>query len=833
MIRAVRIVGLAVLLLALGACEGGTLELTGEGTACLSHAQCPFGHICLESGVCVPSSALVQIEYEEEDVSGGDDVGDAAGGDAGDGVGDAPAAVEIEADVPERAPCLTEPCDDSNPCTEDVCDPDKGCVFEPLDAVPCDDGKVCTTGDTCADGVCGGDYDLCLDDNPCTYDNCESDAGCVHEPLSDVPCEDGDACTASGGCVAGACVTEPVICPAAGPCLDVSCDPAQGCVAVPNQGPCDDGDACTTDDQCAAGACGGVPLPCDCHTSADCGVLDDGDACNGVLFCDFSALPFVCAVDPLTVVQCPAATGPDQGCVESTCDPEAGSCSFIALADGGPCEDGDLCTAAELCAAGQCLPHEAVDCSDGEACTTDECLAATGCSHTDKVAPCDDGDACTAGDACQAGACAGAPVDCDDIDPCTDDSCSPLLGCAHVPNSGAPCEDGSACTIGDSCAAGSCASGAPPDCEDSNPCTTDSCLPLVGCVNAPNEASCDDDDVCTTWDTCALGACVGGPPLDCGDGDACTLDPCDPATGCSHTDASAACDDANPCTSDSCLPAVGCVNDDEWDGTSCEDGVCYQGACCTPLCGGKECGDDTCGGTCGACAGGEGCEVGVCVQQIPALSWVPIDGGLYWMGCATGLCEDPDEYPSHSVAVQPFELLDTEVTEAQFAVAMGTNPSCVAGGADHPAECLAWSDAAEFCARVGGRLPTEAEWELALRAATSTAWACGDEWTCLNGVAWYSDVAKHETAGLAPNALGLYDMTGNVREWVADCYQASYVGAPSVGFPAWETPCSSGRVVRGCGFLDEAAACSAFERAGLAPETADAPDIGFRCARTP
>ena len=825
----------ALLVVGLLGCDGGTLELSGEPTGCLSDSQCPLGHLCNADGECVGGPGVVRVAYEDEPDTGpavDTQDEDAPGPDSLEVGEDTRPDVELDA-APED-PCVTNPpCDDGNPCTQDECDPKKGCVFETLTDVPCDDGNVCTKADTCAGGVCKGTYDLCDDDQPCTFDYCEKGSGCVHEALADVPCDDGDVCTFDTGCVAGECVGEAVVCDDGGPCVDVSCDTTEGCVAVPNVALCDDGDACTIEDQCDAGVCSGVALGCECHTNADCASMDDGDMCNGVLFCDFSVLPFACAVDPLTVVVCPAAIGPNAGCLEPACDPTNGTCSLASVAEGEACEDGDLCTAAEACSAGQCVPKELVDCGDGNACTTDVCKAAEGCSYVEKTSLCDDGSACTALDVCQAGSCVGVPVDCDDADPCTDDACSAELGCVHPPKDGGACEDGSACTTGDICIAGLCMGGAPPECDDWNPCTDDGCLESAGCVNAPNELPCDDGDLCTTTDLCALGSCVGGPQQDCADGDACTSDHCDAGWGCSNAEIGDDCDDGNPCTDDTCSAEEGCLYPQSVDGTPCGGGLCQWGECCASKCTGKECGDDGCGGSCGACGGGHSCDVGVCVQNIPELSWVAIEGGPFWMGCPTGICPDPDEYPSHPVAVQPFELLAVEVTEQQYLTAVGVNPACESGGGDHPAECVSWDDAADFCARVGARLPTEAEWERAVRAGTKTLYGCGADPSCLADVAWHADVAKHPAGTKAANAYGLHDMTGNLREWVQDCYHPSYDGAPSVGLPAWESPCEGGRVVRGCGYLDEASACTASARSGLPADADDEPDVGFRCARAP
>jgi YVTN family beta-propeller protein len=130
-------------------------------------------------------------------------------------------------------------------------------------------------------------------------------------------------------------------------------------------------------------------------------------------------------------------------------------------------------------------------------------------------------------------------ADCDDGNPCTDDRCDFQLGCVRTYNS-APCDDGNGCTASDSCQDGVCVgSGALADgtsCDDGNACTGNDACHGGTCVGqAVDDGSpCDDADACTTSDACQGGVCVGGPPPNCDDGNDCTVDSCDPATGCVH-----------------------------------------------------------------------------------------------------------------------------------------------------------------------------------------------------------------------------------------------------------------------------------------------------------
>ena len=147
-------------------------------------------------------------------------------------------------------------------------------------------------------------------------------------------------------------------------------------------------------------------------------------------------------------------------------------------------------------------------------------------------------------------------VACDDGNPCTDDECVPASGCFHT-NNATTCNDGNACTTNDTCAGGTCVGGPLLPCDDQNVCTTDACVPSIGCQHAANDGPCDDGSVCTTQDTCSGGACVGTVPLNCDDGIACTDDSCDAADGCLHfplqdccpAPPAVTCTQTNPCDS--------------------------------------------------------------------------------------------------------------------------------------------------------------------------------------------------------------------------------------------------------------------------------------------
>jgi formylglycine-generating enzyme required for sulfatase activity len=168
---------------------------------------------------------------------------------------------------------------------------------------------------------------------------------------------------------------------------------------------------------------------------------------------------------------------------------------------------------------------------------------------------------------------------------------------------------------------------------------------------------------------------------------------------------------------------------------------------------------------------------------------------------------NPGEQPMRRVTLAGYLIGRTEVTQGQWRAVMGSNPTGFSQcGDDCPVEQVSWNDAQDFLRRLNQktgkqyRLPSEAEWEYAARAGSNTKWGFGDNENQLGNYAWYSANSQRKTQRVAqkiPNAFGLYDMHGNVWEWVDDCWHANYDGAPQDG-GAWITNCTgNSRMLRG------------------------------------
>lgn len=203
-------------------------------------------------------------------------------------------------------------------------------------------------------------------------------------------------------------------------------------------------------------------------------------------------------------------------------------------------------------------------------------------------------------------------------------------------------------------------------------------------------------------------------------------------------------------------------------------------------------------------------------DPVTGMAFVRVKGGCFEMGCgkwfwssAKGSNCENDEKPVRRICLDSFMIGRYEVTQGQWQKVMGENPSygrdC---GPDCPVEMVSWEDVREFATRLNAlqkgnfrfRLPSEAEWEYACRSGGKPELFCGGD---KNGpLAWYrvnSDGRSHPVGARQPNGLGIYDMSGNVREWCADYYGM---------YSATKSPNPKGpfegvsRVIRGGGWGD-------------------------------
>jgi len=220
--------------------------------------------------------------------------------------------------------------------------------------------------------------------------------------------------------------------------------------------------------------------------------------------------------------------------------------------------------------------------------------------------------------------------------------------------------------------------------------------------------------------------------------------------------------------------------------------------------------------------------------------------------------------PVHRVSLDAFRMSATEITQAQFKSVMGYNPSYFTDNDNLPVEKTSWFEAVIFCNKLsalegldscytateeedyfgqkhrkcdysknGFRLPTEAEWEYACRAGTTTKYCSGDDESDLERVGWYRNNCGHRTHRVAqkkPNARGLYDMHGNVWEWCNDWYYQNYNNSSSNNPTGPES--GHDRVLRGGSWPDNADYCLSANRCMIRPSYKNFA-IGFRIVCRP
>ena len=232
--------------------------------------------------------------------------------------------------------------------------------------------------------------------------------------------------------------------------------------------------------------------------------------------------------------------------------------------------------------------------------------------------------------------------------------------------------------------------------------------------------------------------------------------------------------------------------------------------------------------------GGQTHEVAIYSHAKTGLEFVLVPGRAFLMGSPArevGRPPDTDNETQHTVTLtRPFLIARTECTQAAYQRVMGTNPSYFRG-AKLPVEQVSWEDSKAFCDSVGLELPSEAQWEWACRAGTTTPWSIGDDKAELASAAWHaanSGNQTHPAAQRAANAFGLYDVHGNVSEWCSDWYVDHPTG--SVTDPT-RLQATGYRVERGGSFRNGPAHVRSANRAPTKPGFRWF-SLGFRPART-
>lgn len=215
-----------------------------------------------------------------------------------------------------------------------------------------------------------------------------------------------------------------------------------------------------------------------------------------------------------------------------------------------------------------------------------------------------------------------------------------------------------------------------------------------------------------------------------------------------------------------------------------------------------------------------------CLNDPAEMEMVFVEGGSFMMGDLSAEA-DPDEQPLREVRVEDFYISKYEVTQRQWNLLMRRkNPSSFVEE-DHPVEGVHWFGVQLFIQRLNERtghnyrLPTEAEWEYAARGGALAAHHRFSGEQPLNEVGWWrgnADQTSHPVGSLRPNALGIYDMTGNVHEWCSDYYLGEGEVADSI---------TSERAFRGGSWLSDERHCRISNRNHTSPETTNY-TLGFR-----
>lgn len=408
-------------------------------------------------------------------------------------------------------------------------------------------------------------------------------------------------------------------------------------------------------------------------------------------------------------------------------------------------------------------------------------------------------------------------------------------------DSGNGCSNIGDCADGKVCDAGTCV--VPPLCVAGEKLCNGSKLQTCSAGGTAWDAvECDDGNPCTVGDACVGQACKPGAAKD-GDGDGSA------ALACGGGD----CDDGNaavaPGKVESCTP-VGV--DDDCDGQT-DEGCTFLNA--------VGCGVDGagCGGGKGACSGGH------CFwMDAKGYEWTLVPAGTFWMGCNPAV--DPvcsnSEKPQHLVDLSAYWIGVYEVTNSNYKVCVDESGGCtvplsatwgVPGKEQHPVESVDWMQSQAYCKRLGGKLPTEAQWEKAARggcevyagqdcalAEPKYPWGngepvCGQQAVFGFGCGTYSShpVGAGSPQGASP--YGAHDMAGNVMEWTLDFFSTSFYATAAAtekdAANAVFSPKAQANVTRGGNYGTAGATLRAGSRGSNYYMSTVTQGVGLRCAR--
>lgn len=536
--------------------------------------------------------------------------------EAGDcpAVGCAVSECVVDEQDPEASVCVDTPidCDDSNPCTVDACVYDEAtevsfCTNTKADVPASIESGLCTpakcfaaepdplldypqgtanllnANTTVVDGAYWVTYDRdCSQASACFDGVCDAETG---ECAITFACESQDPCVIPhcGSDIEGndVCVFTAVNCNDGNPCTEDACNSETGMCESVSVGPC-------PNDVVAQELGAWSVAQGNCTTVAP--VCDDWDKCTTDSLVEVTESGFTC--NTTSVENC---CNTDADCLSSLgtqllqpwCT-TANTCSSTQIA--GACSLDNDCTGTNCdISGGDPVGRCNSTIPAGAHCAHDyDCYLSAGAFDLSVTLQCTEGECVSPARTCDApldlcsnafndGASVGCDYsarDCDDSDPCTIDTCDPSSGCVHTPRSACCCAESSECDDGMPCTVDVC--------DASNQCTYES-VPEMGCCSS--DAQCDDHSVCTT-DTCdpETGNCSHTPVI-CDDVDPCTEDMCDPVEGCIHIYNPPPCDDDLPCTTDTIVrnyeqDTCECVIEplDVSDSVMCTTDVCNPAA---------------------------------------------------------------------------------------------------------------------------------------------------------------------------------------------------------------------------------------------------------------